>query len=512
MPFNPRALQALSLTLLLATASAAGAADGLADRIQAGDRAAALEMIRAGADVNTAQGDGTTPLHWAVYKVDAALVAELLKRGAKVDAVNAYGSSPLAEAVKIADAGLVKALLDAGADVEARNTDGQTALMLAAREGSLAVAQLLVERGADVNAKETWRGQTALMWAADGNFPEVAELLIKSGADVHARALANEWAAQITSEPRAQYRPTGGLTPLLYAARSGCSRCVRAMLTAGADIDQPNPDGVTPLMVAIDNSHHDTARLLLTEGANPHHWDWWGRTALYVAVDISTNRRAREPTTPSETSAHDVIRLLLEAKVSPNSQLNMHRPNRGGNQSRFADDLLTTGATPLLRAALGRDVETVRMLLEHGAAVDLPNVMGITPFMAASGFGGARGGVVVGAVASEGDVQARVIETLELLRAAGADVNASIVDSYSKTGRIARQSSLTDREGQTPLFAAAGFGWTRVVTYLLENGARVDVKDAHGKTPLDAATGNGGGRGNNGSPEVAELLRSAPRS
>jgi ankyrin repeat protein len=325
--------------------------------------------------------------------------------------------------------------------------------------------------------------------------------------------MANDWAAQITSEPRAQYRPRGGLTPLLYAARSGCSRCVRAMLAAGAEIDQPNPDGVTALMVAIDNSHFDTARLLLAEGANPHYWDWWGRTALYVAVDISTNRRARGTTTPSETSVHDLMRLLLEAGVGPNSQLNMHRPNRGGNQSRFADDLLTTGATPLLRAALGRDVEAVRLLLAHGAAADLPNVMGVTPFMAAAGMGApGRGGVVGGSVSSDGDVQGRAIETLELLRAAGADVNARIVDDYGKTGRIARTSSMTEREGQTPLYGAVRFGWTRVVTYLIENGAQVNVRDVRGKTPLDAATGNIGGRDNNPSAEIAELLRRPPRS
>ena len=212
--------------------------------------------------------------------------------------------------MKLGDAGLVGQLLDAGADVESPNEDGQTALMLAARAGALDVAKTLVEHGANVNAKESWRGQTALMWAADGNFPDLAQYLISKGADVRVRAAANDWQAQITSEPRAQYRPTGGLTPLLYAARSGCSRCVRAMLEAGADINQPNPDGVTPLMVAIDNFHYDTARLLLDQGANPHVWDWWGRTALYVAVDMSTYSIRGPQTVASETSAIDVIRLL----------------------------------------------------------------------------------------------------------------------------------------------------------------------------------------------------------
>ena len=158
------------------------------------------------------------------------------------------------------------------------------------------------------------------------------------------------------------------------------------MLAAGADINQPNPEGMTPLMIAIDNASYDTARLLLDAGANPHVWDWYGRTALYVAVDMSTFRgRAPHPTASSENSATDVVRLLLDAGVNPNPQMNMHRPSRGGNIGRFDDELLTTGTTPLLRAAIGADIETARLLLEHGALVDLPNVKGVTPLMAAAG-------------------------------------------------------------------------------------------------------------------------------
>jgi ankyrin repeat protein len=502
---NTRIALVASIAFSLA-AHGAAAAETLASLIQSGNRSAALAAIRAGADVNAAQGDGTTALHWAVYKVDTELVAQLLAHGAKADVVNKYGSSPLAEAVKLGDAAVVRQLLDAGAGVESPNQDGQTALMLAARAGALDVAKLLVERGANVNAKEAWRGQTALMWAADGNFPDLAQLLIANGADVRERAIANEWNAQITSEPRAQYRPTGGLTPLLYAARSGCSRCVRALLEAGADVNQPNPDGVTPLMVAIDNFHYDTARLLLDQGANPHVWDWWGRTALYVAVDMSTYNARGPQTTASETSATDVIRLLLDAGVNPNPQLNMHRPGRGGNSSRFVDDLLTTGATPLLRAAIGHDAAAVRALLEHGALVDLPNVMGVTPLMGAAGVGVSPRDRRLDL---EGDVQDRAIETLGLLISAGADVNARITDINGRTARIARISTMTERDGQTALYGAVKFGWTRVVQFLLERGAKADVVDALGKSPLNAALGQTGGRDNTVSEEIAELLRKA---
>src|SRR5262249_34668624 len=127
---------------LAAAGTAAAADDDLAGLIQAGHRDAALKMIAAGADVNAAQGDGTTPLHWAVYKIDAGLARALLERGAKPDAINNYGSSPLAEAVKVANARLVGMLLDAGSKVGGANQEGQTALMLGGRAGARDGARL----------------------------------------------------------------------------------------------------------------------------------------------------------------------------------------------------------------------------------------------------------------------------------------------------------------------------------------------------------------------------------
>ena len=484
----------LVCSMLVACATAHAQAP-LANLIQNGERAAALEAIHArGADVNATQGDGTTALHWAVYKVDRELVTELLKSGANPDVTNKYGSSPLAEAAKLGNLELVRQLLDAGANVESPNADGETALMLAARIGSLDVAKLLVERGADVNATEAWRDQTALIWAVDNNFPELTQFLIDNGANANARASANDWESQITAEPRAQYRPVGGLTVLLYAARSGCTRCVRSLLAAGADIDKPTPEGMTPLMIAIDNQAYDTARLLLDEGANPQIWDWYGRTALYVAVDMSTFRgRQPHPTVSSETSATDLVRLLLEAGVNPNAQLNMHRPSRGGNIGRFADELFTTGTTPLLRAAIGADVDAASLLLEHGALVDLPDVHGITPLMAAAGHVSGRNRPV-----DSQSAQVRAIELLGLFLAAGADINAKITDNHSRTANVGRQpNAVMEREGQTALYGAAKFGWANVVEFLLSRGADPNVKDALGKTPLDGTV----------SEEVATLLR-----
>ena len=508
----PPSLAALFLSLI-AFAGPALAESPLADAIESGRRDAALELIEQGADVNASQADGTTPLHWAAYQLDADLVQRLLQRGANANGANRYGASPLGEAAKAANAEIVALLLQAGADVHAANGDGETALMLASRTGSREVVKLLIDAGADVNAREAWRAQTALMWAAAGAFPEVGALRIERGADVRARAAANDWGSQITSEPRAQYRPTGGLTPLLYAARSGCTECVAAILAAGEHVDRPTPDAVTALMLAIDNYELDTAKALLEAGANPHLADWWGRTALYLAVDMNSYvpREGAVKARSKSTTGMDIVRALLAAGVEVNPQLNFHRPGRGGNSARFVDDLLTTGATPLLRAAIMHDDEAMRALLEAGAQVDLPNVMGVTPLMAAAGVGVREPGFGANRAPNftSPSIESEVVASLEILLGAGADVNAAITDIQSRTARIARQSSMTERQGQTALHQAAGRGWPEVVAYLLEHGANPVVKDMLGRTPLDLATTPVQGRPVPNGERIAEMLKTA---
>lgn len=481
-----RSLLVAALILPWSLATHAEAQSLLADRIQAGDRRAGLAMIAAGANVNLGQPDGTTPLHWAVYRVDRELVLTLLKRGARVNARNRYGSSPLSEAVRVANPELVGILLEAGADAGAANADGQTPLLLAARTGNVAVAELLVRHGADVNAREHFKDQSALMWAAAEGHAEMVRFLISKGAALDVRARATDWESQITNEPRVQYRPTGGLTPLLYAARAGCLACAHAIVEAGADPDRPNPDGMTPMIMALDNGAPDVAHYLLDRGANPNIWDWWGRTPLYVAVTMRGGPDGRPgPRSPESLAA---IRALLDAGANPNAQLAFKEPSRGGRDNRFRDDLLTTGATPLLRAAQTFDDDVVQLLLEHGALVDLPNASGVTPFMAAAGIGTRTGAGVLGPGVPD-DVEALSLKTLSILQAAGADVNARITDITSLTARIARTNTLTDRQGQTALFFAAEMGRSEVVRYLLAHGADTNVKDDMGRRALDVAKG-----------------------
>jgi cytohesin len=485
----------LILTILFLIAampmSAQSGPASLADLIQIGDLDSARARIRAGADVNQAQPDGSRPIHWAIFRVDYDLVQSLIGKKAEVNVRNAFGSSPIMEAAKLGDARIMKMLLDAGAEPEGKDQDGQTAMMMAISKGYLPVVEMLVQAGANVNAKETFHNQTPLMWAAAAprNAAEMVRLLLSKGADYKPRALVSDWGSQITSEPRAQYRPIGGLTALLYAAREGCYYCVDSLAKAGADVNLPTPEGVTALMLALDNDHNEVAKLLLDRGADPHVWDWWGRTALYIAIDrkavaevgagdvFGVIKKSAPPAPPPSgvvpVPSMQIVTALLQAGVDPNVELNMHRPSRGGNSGRFIDPLLSTGCTPLLRAAMADDIAVMKALLAKGASPN-QNGMGLTPFMVAAGVGT---GVRFAANRKP------TMEAVELMIQSGADVNAQVTGTLTYNMRIARSPSVN--EGMSALHVAALRGDVSLVRYLLAHGINPSLVDHEGHKAID---------------------------
>ncbi len=473
---------------------AAGATAPLVEAVKSGDAAAARGLLARGADVNAPEADGTTALHWAVQRNDLDLVSRLLRAGARVNVANAFGSTPMLEAATTGNPALIDRLLAAGGDVESAGADGQTALMVAARTGRADAVRLLLRKGAKVDAAERWHGQTALMWAVAQGHVDVVTALIAGGADVNSRSTVNNWDRQVTGEPRAVYRPAGGLTPLLFAAREGCKDCVGLLLDAGARIDVADPDAITPLNLAIINMHFDTAAVLIRRGANPNKWDLWGRGPLYSAVDVNTLPRGGRPDLPSldTTTGGQVIAMLLEAGANPNQQLKLPPPFRNVGNDRGLDSMLGTGSTPLLRAAKALDAPAVRQLIEKGADLSLANARGMTPTMAAAGLGSVdadtRG------IYTTADVQQRAIATLTLLLAAGGDINAK------------------DSRGLTALHEAARWGWNDVVSFLVSRGADLDARDNRGNTVVDSALGKAGGNSRGGAridvhEDTAALLR-----
>jgi ankyrin repeat protein len=468
----------LCTTLVVTTAFAAAAP--FVDAVKARDKAAVTAMLQQKVDVNMPEADGTTALHWAVTQDDLDLVGRLIGAGAKVNARNDYGATPMSEAAIVGNPAIIKKLLESGADVESANEDGQTVLMVVARTGNVEAARVLISHGANVNAREQWRQQTALMWAAAQKQPQMVKELVAHGADVNARSQVNNWQIQVTAEPRAIYRPAGGFTPLLYAAREGCAECAKHLAEGGADLNMTDPDGATPLLMSILNANFDVAEYLIRKGANVNKWDWYGQTPLYAAVDLNTVPHGGRPDRPSldETPSLDIIKMLLDAGANPNAQLKLAQPYRAVGPDRGADSMITIGSTPLLRAAKAFDVPAILLLLEKGALPNLPNNAGYTPVMAAAGLG-SRDHDTRGRFMTE-DVPGRSIAALDVLLKGGGEINA------------------TDNRGQTPLHGAAFWGWTPVVQFLADRGARLDAKDNQGKTPLDSAMGRAGGNSRGG--------------
>jgi ankyrin repeat protein len=336
----------------------------------------------------------------------------------------------------------------------------------------------------------------------------------------------------MTSEPRAQYRPVGGLTALLYATRNGCYECVQSLLAAGADVNVPTPEGVTPLMTALDNEHNDIAKLLMDKGANLDVWDWWGRTALWIAVDRKAGAgapagggfggggggrggagggrggagggrggggrggpggpgggAAARPASGPAVSSMEIIHKLLDAGVNPNPIMNFHRPNAPG-RGRFGDNEISTGTTALFRAVQNNDLEVLTALLAKGADPNI-NTMGYSPLLLAAGAGpGGRGG------ATQPNMQ-----ILDQLVQRSADVNAKVTGTNSYSFNVSRENmgnkEALSKEGTSALHEAARSARPDLVKFLLEHGANPNLLDAAGKKPIDVIGVQRAARGGN---------------
>jgi len=412
------------------------------------------------ADVNRRNPDGSTPLQWAVYNGDVAEAKRLLRAGADVSLANKYGATPMSLAAEVGNAEMLKVLLEVGADVESPNADGQTALLAVARTGNVEAAKLLLDRGAKVDAKEKWGGQTPLMWASARRHPAMMRLLISKGAGVDAASIDRDYQRHVTAEGRPKSLDSGGLTPLLYAARENCTACVAVLLENKVDIDLPDPDGASPLLVAIMNANWDLAKQLIDAGADVNQWDIFGEAPLYTGVElrnrIDGGRNSIDA--PNKSTGLAIVTLLLERGADPNMQLFFKPANvRGAVHTR--------GATPLIRAAHNADLDVVKLLLEHGADATLPTADRQTPIHA-----------VLAGRAPEN----QAVELIKVLQKAGADVNVVALINHPEEIR-----------GGTALHYAVRKRQKEVIKLLASFGIDMNAVDQDGLTALDYTQSRG---------------------
>jgi ankyrin repeat protein len=527
-----RALQAFAAGVLIAavlvTIVGASGDAPLVKAVKAGDVQAVRALIKSGADVNVRAGDGSTPLLWAAHGSSVDIARALIGAGAAVDVANEYGITPLLQASRTGDAPMVDLLLRSGANPSRAHPEGETPLMAASGAGSVTAVRLLLAGGVDVNAADAFQNTTALMAASAEGHADVVDLLLEAGADPNRQAKVTS----LTQRHNADH-PTGGFTALMWAARNGDAETVKRLAAHGANLNLRNGDGASAAMIAIYNDRFDMAADLVERGSDVNDG------SLYVAVemrDATTDQFAfdgsrRRPDHPNSRTALDLVRILLERGADPNKLFTgqLHSTSMP-NTDRFNN-------TPFFRAAIAADVEALKLLIAHGAAIDQTPAVpapvataGSTPADPPAGGRGAnpnagrtaamvamtggRGPAMTGGPAYIRDGAAPYREpgsrkpedALALLLASGASPNAKAPDGNTLLHQAARAGNLE----MIRALAAARVDFTQTNA---DGSTALDV--AEGKRPAAAPARGGGpppgggrGRGRGTSPqEVAKVLR-----
>jgi ankyrin len=432
----------------------AGGADrrSLIDAARSSDRVALRALLQQGANVNVAEADGTTALHWASYRDDLESADLLIRAGAKVNAANDLGATALWTASLNGSEAMVRRLLQAGANPDLALLAGETPVMVASRSGKADVVEQLLAKGANANARAA-RGQTALMWAVAQKHPAVVKVLLAHGADVRARS--DTWTQVMAVPPHGllEYNrsiPHGGDTPLMFAARVGDLDSAKLLVTAGANVNDADAWGVSAMVLAAHSGYRELVVYLLEKGADPN-----SAAAGFTALHEAIMRRDEQ-----------MVAALLDRGANANVPLGTWTPTRRDSKD-FNFHPALVGATPFWLAARFDEPGVMRLLVKHGAdplfvhrAHYALNGRGgeaferrteeTTALMAAVGM--SRATVWVQPERSQRETL--TLEAVKLAAELGVDVNAANTD------------------GRTALDAAKALEYDSVVEFLVSKGAK----------------------------------------
>jgi ankyrin repeat protein len=480
-------ITALGLTAL--PSAAAGRTD-VADAASRDDRAAVSRLIAAKADVNAAQPDGATALHWAIYHQDTTLVDTLLRAGAKVDVANREGVTPLQMAATFGQAAIVSRLLKAGAKATAVAPNGETMVMLAARAGDPQTISMLIEAGGNVNATERLRGTTALMWAAQEGHAEAVKALLKAGADpsaksgpaglprnylaprVNTRAVEEAQkrreraaAAGRTYEEQLEFEEKNGMDlggpRNAFANRDAAGRAGGAGRGAGAAAGTAPAGGAARAGASAPTTPVPAAGSNAAEAAAQQNED-----DVVVAGLVGAGGGGLTPLVFAAREGHlEVAKALLDGGAPVN-------------------ETTTYNWTALLTAVNNRHYQLAKLLIDRGADVNIANKGGWTPLYLATDNRNIEGGDYP---VRSADMDS--LEFIKLLLAKGADPNARVKDNTLTRTIFTMQWFYED--GATAFVRAAQSSDTALMQLLLEWGADPYAVTASGDTALTAAGGIG---------------------
>src|SRR5262245_42476267 len=479
-------------------------AQALPQAASRGDIAAVRKLLAQHVDVNAAQGDGMTALHWAADRGDAALTALLLSAKANVKATTRIGSyTPLHVAAKSGSAAVVKALLKAGSDANQVTASGASPLHLAAEAGSPDAVNALIDAKADVNARESEWGQTPLVFAAAADRPAAITALLKRGADPSIRTKSvnlNEEAAQEQAANRRRTEVFVSFQP--KQVRDSIAKANAAAAAAGA---AGAPDAAAGRGAAGGGAGGGGGR-----GGPQVSTDKLTPAQIQEAIAEGRKVLIAPPTRPATEEADTTDGQVLGFAGTVGSMGGMtpllHAVRQGNLASVIAlldggadinEGISSDGTTPLLESAINGQFDVAMVLIQRGANVNTPSAAGRTPLYAVLNTQWSPRSRFPQPQAVQNQ-KAGYLEVMDALLKKGADPNVRIKNNlwyfaYNNCGNA--QCGLENLEGTNAFWRAAYAVDVPAMKMLVAHGA--DYKTPSQRTPQPAG-GRGGGRGGRG--------------